>query len=68
MRALAGCGRRAEALEAFQQARRVLQAELGLEPGPQRCELQRTILAEEPTGRPITVAQPPSRRRSYRPR
>jgi DNA-binding SARP family transcriptional activator len=41
MRALAGCGRRAEALEAFQQARRVLQAELGLQPGPQLCELQR---------------------------
>jgi hypothetical protein len=36
----------------------VPQAELGLRPGPQPCELRRTILAEEPTGRPITVAQP----------
>src|SRR5262245_17463335 len=32
--ALHGCGRRAEALEAYQRARAVLSEELGLEPGP----------------------------------
>jgi DNA-binding SARP family transcriptional activator len=44
MRALDGCGRRAEALHAFHRARRVLRAELGLEPGPQLREVQRAIL------------------------
>lgn len=44
MRALAEAGRRAEALEAFHRARRVLQAELGLEPGPELRERQHIIL------------------------
>jgi DNA-binding SARP family transcriptional activator len=55
MRALAGCGRRAEALEAFQQARRVLRAELGMEPDPRLRELQRAILAETPPQPRVTV-------------
>lgn len=42
------CGRRAEALNAYQRARRVLVEELGLEPGPELRELQRLILAGQP--------------------
>jgi DNA-binding SARP family transcriptional activator len=44
IRALGGCGRRAEALEAFHRARRVLRSELGLEPGPELREAQRAVL------------------------
>jgi DNA-binding SARP family transcriptional activator len=47
MQALDGCGRRGEALEAFQRARRALHDALGLEPGPQLRELQRAILAAD---------------------
>lgn len=47
MRSLHGCGRRAEALDAFHRAREVLLDELGLDPGPELRELQRAILAEE---------------------
>ncbi|MEU4232124.1 BTAD domain-containing putative transcriptional regulator [Nonomuraea sp. NPDC026600] len=46
MTALDRCGRRAEALEAYQRARRVLRTELGLEPGPRLRELQQAILME----------------------
>ncbi|MFD1536806.1 BTAD domain-containing putative transcriptional regulator [Nonomuraea guangzhouensis] len=46
MTALDRCGRRAEALEAYQRARRVLRTELGLEPGQWLRELQRSILME----------------------
>lgn len=42
------CGRRAEALNAYHRARRVLVEELGLEPGPELRELQRLILAGQP--------------------
>jgi len=45
MRALYRCARQAEALEAYQAARRVLVAELGLEPGPELQQLHRDILA-----------------------
>jgi DNA-binding SARP family transcriptional activator len=38
------CGRRTEALAAYQRARRVLVDELGLEPGPELRELQRAVL------------------------
>ncbi|MFG1704467.1 BTAD domain-containing putative transcriptional regulator [Nonomuraea sp. M3C6] len=47
MTALARCGRRAEALETYQRARRVLQAELGVEPDAQLRRLQRRVLAGE---------------------
>jgi DNA-binding SARP family transcriptional activator len=46
MLALFRGGRRAEALKAYQRARRVLIEELGLEPGPELQELQRAILAD----------------------
>jgi DNA-binding SARP family transcriptional activator len=42
------CGRRAEALDAYLRARRVLVEELGLEPGPELRELQRAVLAGQP--------------------
>lgn len=45
LRALSGLGRRADALTAYQDARRVLRGELGLEPGPRLQELHRDLLA-----------------------
>src|SRR6185437_10722812 len=48
MLALYRSGRQAEALEAFQQARRVLVDELGIEPGRALRELQQAILAQNP--------------------
>jgi DNA-binding SARP family transcriptional activator len=48
MRAQHACGRRADALETFQRARRVLSEELGLEPGEPLQRLQREVLADQP--------------------
>jgi DNA-binding SARP family transcriptional activator len=45
MAALAAAGRTAEALTAYQEARRVLVDELGIEPGPELRRLQERILA-----------------------
>jgi DNA-binding SARP family transcriptional activator len=45
MLALASTGRRAEALSAYQQARRVLVDELGIEPGPELRDVHRQVLA-----------------------
>lgn len=50
MIALHRSGRQADALAAYQLARRVLIEELGLEPGPELREVQRQILAGEPAG------------------
>jgi predicted ATPase/DNA-binding SARP family transcriptional activator len=52
-------GRQADALEAFQEARRVLSDELGLEPGPDLRRLQEAILAHDPA----IAAVPVDRRR-----
>jgi DNA-binding SARP family transcriptional activator/tetratricopeptide (TPR) repeat protein len=49
MLALVRCGRQAEALAAYQSARRVLVAELGTEPGAELRALHRRILAGDPT-------------------
>src|SRR6185503_2295991 len=49
MLALYRSGRQADALEAFQDARRVLGDELGLEPGLELRRLQEAILAHDPT-------------------
>jgi DNA-binding SARP family transcriptional activator len=48
MLALHGCGRRAEALEAFRSARRTLVDELGIEPGTELRELHQALLADDP--------------------
>jgi predicted ATPase/DNA-binding SARP family transcriptional activator len=47
MLALYRCGRQAEALEAYQDARRTLVDELGLEPGPELRELEAAILRQD---------------------
>jgi predicted ATPase/DNA-binding SARP family transcriptional activator len=59
MLALYRSGRQADALEAFQEARRVLGDELGLEPGPDLRRLQDAILAHDPA----IAAVPVDRRR-----
>ncbi len=48
MSALVRCGRQAEALAAYQRARRVLVDELGIEPGFELRELHAQILAGDP--------------------
>ncbi|MEU7898139.1 BTAD domain-containing putative transcriptional regulator [Nonomuraea sp. NPDC049152] len=45
MRALAAAGRRAEALEAFEEARRTLAEELGADPSPELAELHVRLLS-----------------------
>ena len=59
MLALYRSGRQADALETFQEARRVLADELGLEPGPELRRLQEAILAHDPA----VAAVPVDRRR-----
>ena len=49
MVALYRCGRQAEALEAYNDARRVLVTEVGLEPGPDLHRLQEAILRHDPS-------------------
>jgi DNA-binding SARP family transcriptional activator len=49
MLALYRSGRQAEALEAYRGARRTLLAELGIEPGRALHELERAILAQDPS-------------------
>ena len=48
MLALYRCGRQAEALTAYRQARAVLTGELGIEPGGELRELQQQILTADP--------------------
>ena len=47
MLALYRCGRQADALEEYREARSVLSDELGLEPGPQLRDLERAILRQD---------------------
>jgi predicted ATPase/DNA-binding SARP family transcriptional activator len=56
MLALYRAGRQAEALDAYQAARRVLVEELGIEPGAELQELERRILRQD------AALAPPSRR------
>jgi YVTN family beta-propeller protein len=49
MLALYRCGRQADALERYQQARGMLIDQLGIEPGPALKELERAILAQDPS-------------------
>ena len=48
MLALYRCERQADALQAYQDARRALVEELGIEPGERLRELERAILAQDP--------------------
>jgi predicted ATPase/DNA-binding SARP family transcriptional activator len=57
MLALYRSGRQADALETFQEARRVLADELGLEPGPDLRRLQEAILAHDPAIAAVPVAR-----------
>jgi predicted ATPase/DNA-binding SARP family transcriptional activator len=56
MLALYRGGRQADALEAFQEARRVLADELGLEPGPELRRIQEAILAHDPAIAVVSAA------------
>src|SRR5215469_3729333 len=49
MRAMYRAGRQSDALEAYRRARRALVDELGIEPGRQLRELERLILAQDPS-------------------
>ena len=61
MLALYRSGRQADALDAFQEARRVLSEELALEPGPELRSLQQAILSHDGAIAHVPVA--PARRR-----
>lgn len=56
MLALYRAGRQAEALRAYQDARRTLVDEVGIEPGSNLRELERAILAQDPS---LDLAAPP---------
>ena len=57
MLALYRCDRQAEALQAYQDARRKLVEELGIEPGERLRDLERAILAQDPA---LALASPES--------
>ena len=48
MRALYACGRQVEALQVYREGRDLLVAELGIEPGEELRELERSILIQDP--------------------
>ena len=58
MLALYRCGRQAEALEAYQEARRVLVEELGIEPSAPLQQLSRSILRQETGLEPVAASAP----------
>jgi len=58
MLALTRRGRQAEALAAYQEARRVLVGELGIEPGPELRQLQQRILRGDPGLAPPAPVSP----------
>jgi DNA-binding SARP family transcriptional activator/class 3 adenylate cyclase len=58
MLALYRCDRQAEALQAYQDARRALVEELGIEPGERLRELERAVLAQDPALAAPAAARP----------
>ncbi|MEU1815913.1 BTAD domain-containing putative transcriptional regulator [Streptomyces roseifaciens] len=68
MRALCQAGRRADALDVYRRARRILVDELGVEPGPRLTALHRSVLDGDPAllmpppapASPVAVAQVPA--------
>jgi DNA-binding SARP family transcriptional activator len=60
MRALEQAGRPAQALEAYEQARKVLAEELGADPGPDLQQLHRRLLAGDPAPAARPAAAPPA--------
>jgi DNA-binding SARP family transcriptional activator len=62
MLALYRDGRQADALEAYRAARRRLVDEIGLEPGPELQDLERRILAQDPSLSAARAALPASAR------
>src|SRR5262249_50510592 len=71
MTALYRCGRQAEALEVYQDARRALVHELGLEPGRALQKLEQAILRQDlsldlvpPRAAPAAADEQPAERRS----
>ncbi len=61
MLALYGAGRQADALEAFQQARRTFVDELGIEPSPALRELERAMLQQDAALMPAAPPEPTAR-------
>ncbi len=66
MTALYRSGRQAEALEAYQDARRALVDELGIDPSPALQELERAILRHDPSLDAASTCVVPTRSRSAR--
>ena len=60
MLALYRCDRQADALQAYRNARARLVEQLGLEPGERLRELERSILAQDPTLAAPAPARPPA--------
>jgi DNA-binding SARP family transcriptional activator len=58
MLALYRTGRQAEALEVFARTQHLLESELGLYPGPELREMQRRILAADPSLAPAATSHP----------